>query len=318
VFSKPFPWPDAYVATVGVFDGLHLGHRAILDPVLAASREMGLPAVVFTFQPRPVTVFAPGTPHDELTPLPRKLRLIAELGIERLSILRFSKVFAQIEPEEFLTEILGAGSGLRGIWIGHDFRFGHRRRGDWDLLRRESVRLGFRAERVDAFIQDGAPVSSTRIREHLRAGEIESAARLLGRWPDLEGRVVSGRGQGRRVLVATANLRLPDTQCLPALGVYAGLAEWDGTCRTAVLNLGRRPTLTAGEEVVPEVHVLDTDQELLGRTLRFQIHARLRDERKFGSLGELRAQIETDIEQTRRLASGWSPQETELAPERED
>jgi riboflavin kinase/FMN adenylyltransferase len=129
---------------------------------------------------------------------------------------------------------------------------------------------------------------------------------------------VSGRGQGRRVLVATANLRLPDTQCLPALGVYAGLAEWDGTCRTAVLNLGRRPTLTAGEEVVPEVHVLDTDQELLGRTLRFQIHARLRDERKFGSLGELRAQIETDIEQTRRLASGWSPQETELAPERED
>jgi riboflavin kinase / FMN adenylyltransferase len=303
---------------VGVFDGLHRGHRAILDPMLAAARETGLPSVLFTFQPRPVTVFAPGTPHDELTPFPRKLRLLAELGIERVSILRFSQAFAQIEPEAFLTEILGVGAGLRGLWIGHDFRFGHRRRGDWDLVRREADRLGFRAERVEACVMDGAPVSSTRIRESLRAGEIEQTAALLGRWPDLEGMVVAGRGQGHKVLVATANLALPDTQCLPAPGVYAGQAEWEGTWRTAVMNLGRRPTLTAGLEMVPEVHVLDTDADLRGRTLAFRIRARLREERKFRSADELRAQVENDIARTRALAAGWNPKETELAPDFED
>lgn len=286
--------------------------------MLAAARSMGLPSVLYTFQPRPVTVFAPGTPHDELTPLPRKLRLLAELGIDRVSILRFSRAFAQIEPEVFLTEVLGAGNGLRGLWIGHDFRFGHRRRGDWDLIRREADRLGFRAERIEGRVLDGAPISSTRIREALRAGAIEQAAALLGRWPDLEGTVVSGRGQGRKVLVATANLALPDTQCLPASGVYAGQAEWDGAWRTAVMNLGRRPTLTAGNEVVPEVHVLDTDADLRGRTLIFRMRARLRDERKFGSAEELRAQVEADVARTRALASGWNPLETELAPGAED
>jgi riboflavin kinase / FMN adenylyltransferase len=314
VSSSSRVWPGEYLATVGVFDGLHLGHRAILDRLLTASHETGLPAVLFTFQPRPVTVFAPGTPHDELTPLPRKLRLIAELGIQRVSVLRFSAAFARIEAESFLTEILGAGSGLRGLWIGHDFRFGHRRRGDWDLVRREADRLGFRAERAEALLQGTRPVSSSRIREYLRAGEIESAAALLGRWPDLEGTVVTGRGQGRRVLVATANLALPEQQCLPATGVYAGEAEWEGSYRPAVMNLGRRPTLTSEAEVVPEVHILDTDEDLRGQRLLFRIRARLREERKFPSIDELRTQVDADIEKARRLAAEWKPLETELAP----
>lgn len=307
-------WPGEYLATVGVFDGLHRGHRAILDRLIDASRESGLPAVLFTFQPRPVTVFAPGTPHDELTPMPRKLRLIAELGIERVSVLRFSAAFAQIEAEAFLSDVLGAGSGLRGLWIGHDFRFGHRRRGDWDLLRQEADRLGFRAERVEALVQDGLPVSSTRIREQMRSGRIDSAAAMLGRWPDLEGTVVTGRGEGRRVLVATANLALPEQQCLPANGVYAGEAEWDGTLRPAVMNIGRRPTLTSEAAIVPEVHVLDVEEDLVGRRLLFRMRARLRDERKFLSINELRTQVLIDIEETRRLATGWKPQESELAP----
>ena len=119
-------WPGEYLATVGVFDGLHLGHRAILSPLLDASRRTGLPTVLFTFQPRPVTIFAPDTPPDELTPAPRKWRILAEAGIDRVSVLRFSREFARVEPEEFLTKVLGAGGGLRGIWIGYDFRFGHR------------------------------------------------------------------------------------------------------------------------------------------------------------------------------------------------
>ncbi len=266
MFSKPYPWPDAYVATVGVFDGLHLGHRAILDPVLAASREMGLPAVVFTFQPRPVTVFAPGTPHDELTPLPRKLRLLAEARDRAVVHPAFLEVFAQIEPEEFLTEILGAGVGLRGLWIGHDFRFGHRRRGDWDMLEAGggSTRVSRRSASRPSFTtaaRSARPASGERLRAGGSSGG--TAARPVA--GPRRGAWCPGAGRGGASSSRRRTSGCPTAQCLPGLGVYAGQAEWDGTCRPAVLNLGRRPTLTAGEEIVPEVHVLDFGSELLGR-----------------------------------------------------
>ncbi len=304
-----WPWPGEYLATVGVFDGLHLGHRSILSGLLEASKALGLPPALITFQPRPVTVFAPETAPDELTPPPRKWRLLLEAGIDRVMVLRFSRAFAQIEPEIFLTEVLGAGNGLRGIWIGYDFRFGHRRRGDWEMLHREGPRLGFQAVRVEAVALDGEPVSSTRIRQKVRAGEIDAAARMLGRWPDLEGIVVAGRGEGKRLLVATANLALPEAQCLPAPGVYAGEAEWEGTWNPAVMNLGRRPTLTGGERLVPEVHVLDFDGDLRGRRLLFRLRRRLREERKFPSLNALRDAVHADLAEVRVLAEGWNREE---------
>ena len=311
--SSLFPWPGEHLATVGVFDGLHLGHRAILDALVAAARRERVPALLITFSPRPITVLSPGTPPDELTPLPRKLRLLAEAGITRVAVLRFSAAFSRMEPEDFLTEILGAGAGLRGIWIGHDFRFGHGRKGGWEMLQTVAARLRIPAIRVDAIVRDGGTVSSNRIRERIRAGAIPEAARLLGRWPDLEGTVVAGRREGKRLLVATANLALPEGQCLPALGVYAGMAEWDGTWWPAVMNLGRRPTLTDGGLVVPEVHVLDLDQDLCGRRLLFQLRQRLREERSFPSLRELRDQIAADIAQTRALAASWVPPDSSLA-----
>lgn len=305
-------WPGEYFATIGVFDGLHLGHQAILRSLLASARSAALPTVLYTFQPRPVTVFAPETPPDELTPLPRKLRLLAESGIDRLCVLHFSRSFAEMEAETFLTAVLGAGAGLKGIWIGYDFRFGRGRRGDWRMLQEMSGRFGYRAHRVDAIRSDGEPVSSTRIRRLLRQGDLESARRLLGRWPDLEGVVVRGRGQGRRVLVPTANLLLPAAQSLPALGVYVGEAEWDGKGRPAVLNLGRRPTLTDGSLVVPEVHVLDFDGDLLGRKLLFRMRGRLREERSFRSLNELRDQVGSDLAEARRMSMGWEEEQTGL------
>ena len=294
------------MATVGVFDGLHRGHQAILDPLIAAAEAGRFRAVLFSFQPRPVTVFAPGTPPDELTPAPRKWRLLAEAGIDRVVVLRFSRGFAQMEAGAFLTEVLGAGKGLRGIWIGHDFRFGRGRRGDFEMLAGAGKRFGFDANRIGPVHVDGAIVSSTKIRRMIRSGEIAAAARLLGRWPDLEGEVVHGQGIGRRDLVATANLKLPDTQCLPAAGVYAGEAEWEGVYLPAVMNLGRRPTLTDGRQLVAEVHVLDFRGDLRGKRLLFRVRERIRDERNFQSVKELRGQIEADIAQARSRAAIWS------------
>lgn len=307
--SRPIPLPGEFLATVGVFDGLHLGHHTILEPLLAEARERGLPPVLFTFHPRPVTVFAPGTPPDELTPMPRKLRLLAEAGIERVVVLRFSQRFAAVEAEEFLTDVLGAGNGLKGIWIGHDFRFGRRRRGNPEMLREAGSKYGFTIAQVGPFNLDGAPVSSTRVREQIHLGAIPEAARLIGRWPDIEGLVVGGRGEGHKLLVATANLLLPETQCLPATGVYAGEAEWDGNYRPAVMNLGWRPTLTDGSQLVPEVHILDFSGDLRGKRLLFRMRQHLRGESTFLSLNELRVQIEEDIDQTRRIAENWKRDE---------
>lgn len=306
-------WPDEHFATVGVFDGLHRGHQAILASLQQASKRVGIPSVLYTFQPRPVTVFAPATPPDELTPLRRKLRLLAELGLDRVVVIRFSRAVAALGALEFLRLGLGAGRGLRGLWVGHDFRFGRGREGSWETIREEGLRLGFETHRLEPVTDAGAPVSSSRIRERLRAGEIGEAARLLGRWPDLEGTVVRGRGEGRRLLVPTANLRLPVTQCLPMPGVYAGMAEWGGEVAPAVMNLGRRPTLTGDGVLVPEVHLIERDVDVLGMDLLFQIRVRLREERRFPSLGHLRSQVAADIARARELAADWNGRESGLA-----
>ena len=304
--------PGEYLATVGVFDGLHRGHLAILGPLIAAAKAKRLPPVLFSFRPRPVTIFAPGRPPDELTPPPRKWRLLAEAGLERVVVLRFSHSFAAMEATEFMTEILGAGRGLRGIWIGHDFRFGRARRGGFVMLAEAGERFGFEVTQIGPVRFDGVIVSSTKIREQVRLGAIDAAARFLGRWPDIEGIVVRGQGIGRRDLVATANLGLPETQCLPAPGVYVGEAEWEGRYHPAVMNLGRRPTLTEGRQLVAEVHVLDFDGDLRGKRLLFRLRDRLREERNFHSIKELRDQIEADIAQARLHADGWEKSDSNL------
>ncbi len=300
MFSDSNPYAGPFVASVGVFDGLHRGHWSILEPMLAEASRLGVPPVLFTFHPRPVAVFAPECEPDELTPVPRKWRLLAEAGIERVVVLRFSREFARIAADRFILDILRAGAGLRGIWIGHDFRFGHRRLGDRLLLERFGERYGFKTCQLGPYQVGGAPVSSTRIRTAIRKGEIREAADLLGRWPDLEGRVIPGRGAGSRLLVPTANLALHESQCLPPNGVYAGEAEWEGRWHPAVLNLGRRPTLTEGAELVPEVHLIDFEGDLRGRRLLFRLRRRLREERKFNNINELRDQVERDIAQIQR------------------
>jgi riboflavin kinase / FMN adenylyltransferase len=264
---------------IGTFDGVHLGHRQLLAAAVAARL---LPTVV-TFDPHPRIVF--GYEVELLTSLERRLELIAEAGISDALVVDFDLEFAQLEPEAFVEAFLRP-LGTEVVVAGADFRFGHRRSGDLALL----GRLGFDVRTVP--LVEG--VSSSRIRDLLRAGEIERATRLLGRAPEVEGMVVAGDARGGTLGFPTANLRVDPQLIVPAHGIYAGAA--DG--HRAAISIGTNPHYGGGERRV-EAFLLDFSGDLYGRKLVLQLWQRLRDEAAFASEEELIAQIARDVEQTR-------------------
>jgi riboflavin kinase/FMN adenylyltransferase len=264
---------------IGTFDGVHLGHRRVLEAALAA----GLTPSVVTFDPHPRIAF--GYEVELLTPLHRRLELIGEAGIEETLVVEFDLDLARLEPEEFAERVLRP-IGTEVVVAGADFRFGHGRSGDLELL----GRLGFDARTVPLV----ESVSSSRIRDLLRAGEIERAAKLLGRSPEVEGTVVSGDARGGTLGFPTANLRLEPELLVPAYGIYAGAA--DG--HRAAISIGTNPHY-GGEERRVEAHLLDFEGDLYGRRLILQLWRRLRDEQSFASEEELVVQIARDVEETR-------------------
>lgn len=301
------PRPEV-VATIGVFDGVHRGHRSLLEAVIARARSLGVPSLVITFDPHPISILAPGAPPHLLTPRPAKTRILAEVGIDLVWFLPFSRSLAALTPESFLEDLLLRAVRPREIRIGHDFRFGHDRRGDFELLREFGQRLGFSVRRHEAVREEGRILSSSRVRRALERGEIAEAERILGHSVLLEGVVGAGRGEGHRLLVPTANLELPAEQFLPGRGVYAAWAELGGALCPAVANVGVRPTLTRDERATVEVHLIDWAGDLRGRILPVHLSRRLRPERKFESLEALRAAVLADIERARALlASGGGP-----------
>jgi riboflavin kinase/FMN adenylyltransferase len=264
---------------VGTFDGVHLGHRRVLEAALAA----GLTPTVVTFDPHPR--IALGYEVELLTTLERRLELIADLGIEEALVVEFDLELARLEAEEFAETVLRP-LGTEVVVAGMNFRFGRGRAGDLALL----GGLGFDARSVP--LVEG--VSSSRIRDLVRAGEVGRAAKLLGRPPELDGTVVAGDARGGTLGFPTANLRLDPRQLVPAFGIYAGATE--GT--RAALSIGTNPHY-GGEERRIEAHLLDFDADLYGRRLLIELWRRLRDERAFGSEEELVAQIARDVEETR-------------------
>jgi riboflavin kinase/FMN adenylyltransferase len=264
---------------IGTFDGVHLGHRRVLEAVLAA----GLTPSVVTFDPHPRIAF--GYEVELLTPLHRRLELIGEAGVEETLVVEFDLDLARLEPEEFAQRVLRP-LGTEVVVAGADFRFGRGRSGDLELL----GQLGFDARTVPLV----ESVSSSRIRELLRAGEIVGAARLLGRPPEVEGTVVTGDARGGTLGFPTANLRLDPELVVPAYGIYAGAA--DG--HRAAISIGTNPHY-GGEERRVEAHLLDFEGDLYGRRLILQLWRRLRDEQSFASEEELVAQIARDVEETR-------------------
>jgi riboflavin kinase/FMN adenylyltransferase len=268
---------------IGTFDGVHLGHRRVLEAAVAA----GLTPTVVTFDPHPRIAF--GYEVELLTTLPRRLELISGAGIEEALVVEFDLDLARLEPEEFAERVLRP-IGTEVVVAGPDFRFGRGRSGDLDSLRQ----LGFDARTVP-LVEN---VSSSRIRDLLRAGEVERAAGLLGRPPEVEGTVVAGDARGGTLGFPTANLRLEPELLVPAYGIYAGAA--DG--RRAAISIGTNPHYGGAERRV-EAHLLDFDGDLYGRRLVLQLWRRLRDEQSFASEEELVAQIARDVEETRAAES---------------
>ena len=264
---------------IGTFDGVHLGHRRVLEAALAA----GLASTVVTFDPHPRIAF--GYEVELLTTLERRLELIGEAGIEEALVVEFDLELAKLEPGEFADTVLRP-IGTEVVVAGADFRFGSGRTGDLGLLQR----LGFDARKVP--LVEG--VSSSRIRDFLRAGEVERASRLLGRVPEVEGIVVAGDARGGTLGFPTANLRLDPELLVPAYGIYAGAA--DG--HRAAISIGTNPHY-GGEERRVEAHVLDFSGDLYGQRIVLELWRRLREEQAFSSEEELVAQIARDVEQTR-------------------
>jgi riboflavin kinase/FMN adenylyltransferase len=284
---------------LGVFDGVHLAHRAILGAAVAGARAADIAAVACTFDRHPAEVLQPDRAPAPITTLDERLGLIAETGVEATIVLAFTRELAAVEPEAFVKDILLTRLHAREIVVGFNHRFGHRARGDARLLETLAEGLGFQAHVVPPLEIDGVPVSSTEIRAALQRGDVRRAARFLGRPYAIVGSVAAGAGRGRTLGFPTANIA-PDRQLLIPTGVYLGRVSVDGRPRPAVVNVGVRPTF--GETILAiEAHLLNFSGDLYGRTVRLELLDRLRDEMRFGSVDELKAQIERDIAAVREM-----------------
>ena len=294
-------WPSP-AATVGNFDGVHRGHQALIGTAVAAARDRAGTAVVLTFEPHPSRVLSPHRAPSALMTLEQKAEVLAGLGVDLLAVLPFSLELAGRTPGEFARLVLAEALGARLIVVGTNFRFGRGRAGDLAQLRELGRSLGFEVEGLAPLLHEGAPISSSRVREALARGAVEAVPALLGRRYFVDGTVVRGAGRGRTIGVPTANLEVVN-ETLPGGGVYACWARTEeGPLRPAVANVGRRPTFGGGQVTV-EAHLLDEDADLYGRHLRLEFEARLREERTFPGPDALRAQIQQDIAAARRVLS---------------
>jgi riboflavin kinase/FMN adenylyltransferase len=290
------------VATIGNFDGVHLGHQAVFAELLAEGRRLGLPACVISFEPQPLEFFAPQRAPARLTGLREKLQAVAASGIERVLLLEFNPHLAAMTAEDFVQRILADGLGVRHLYVGDDFRFGQGRGGDKALLLRMGQQLGFAVDNLCTRSLDGERISSTRIRAALEQGDLALAAACLGRPYRVCGRVIHGAKRGRTIGFPTANLDLKRRVC-PLQGVFAvrlgGI--YPDQALPGVANIGNRPTVSGPARHLLEVHLFDFNEDIYGRHLQVEFVAQLRDERRFASFEALRQQIEHDSQEARRL-----------------
>lgn len=295
-------WPQA-AATVGNFDGVHRGHQALVAVAVEEARAGGGTSLVLTFDPHPSRVLSPERAPAALMTVEQKAEVLAPLGVDRLAVLPFTWELSRKSPEEFARLVLHGAVGARVVVVGSNFRFGLNRAGDLEALKRLGAEMGFRVHGIEPLLHEGAPISSTRIREALARGAVEGAWEMLGRRYFVDGTVVPGAGRGKTLGIPTANLD-PVNETLPGGGVYAG---WCRLLRPAaaeplraVVNVGRRPTFGGGRITV-EAHLLDFDGGLYGRSLRLEFERRLREERRFPAAEALREQILLDIAEARGI-----------------
>jgi riboflavin kinase/FMN adenylyltransferase len=286
--------------TVGVFDGVHRGHRAVIGRAVEVARERGLEPVAVTFDRHPLEVLSPGKTPKLLTTLRRKAELIEVLGVSTLFVLEFTEEVSRWSPEDFVDRVLVRGLGARHVVVGANFTFGHKAAGNLEVLASLGAAAGFTVEGMALSKVAGRPVSSSSVREALAEGDLSWPMEALGRRYAVEGTVVPGAGRGKDLGFPTANLRTPDGVLLPGRGVYAGRAGSSGRWWTAAINVGMNPTF--GEEPLHvEAYLLDFEGDLQGRVLAVEFWERLRDEERFDSAEALAEKMAEDVERTRAL-----------------
>ncbi len=287
--------------TIGNFDGVHLGHQAMLARLTARAASVGAAPAVLTFEPHPREIFTPDSAPTRLTSLREKLEILRGLGVAHVHVCRFTKPFAALSAEDFVRRILVEGLQARYVLVGDDFRFGAKRAGDFALLKQLGEKYGFEAETLHTVEAAGQRASSTAVREALAAGDMATATQMLGRPYSISGRVVGGDQLGRKIGYPTANIQLKHNRP-PLTGIFAvrvqGLEQpdWPG-----VASLGTRPTVHANGRPTLEVHLFNFDRSIYRRHLRVEFLHKLRDEAKFPSLEALIAQIDEDARQAREM-----------------
>lgn len=308
------PHPNGTVVTVGTFDGVHLGHMAVLREIAERARVAGRQSVLVTFEPHPLEVVNPQAAPPLLTTGPERREVLALTGLDYVVFLRFDRRLADFTPERFVREVLIGRCGMRELVIGHDHGFGRGRSGDVETLRRLGASDGFAVDVVGAVELAGHAVSSTAIRRAVAGGDLRTAARLLGRPYTLSGRVVRGEGRGRTIGIPTINVgEVPERKLLPPDGVYAARVEWAGGRVGGMLNQGSRPTFGEGRRGV-EVHLFEVDADLYGQWVRVEWVERLRDVGRFPSVEQLRHQLKRDrVAALDALARHGSPMDNSRA-----
>jgi riboflavin kinase / FMN adenylyltransferase len=302
--------PGGSVVAVGAFDGLHRGHQALLAEVRERATTLGLTPIVVSFEPLPRAFFSP-EPVPRLSSVREKLRGFDAAGMEQVLLLRFNRALTSMSADDFVRQVLVGRLNAREVWVGADFRFGHKRSGDVAMLERVGPEFGFTARTMPSVLLEGARVSATRVRMLLASGEFSGAAPLLGRPFVIEGKVEYGKQLGRQLGYPTANIHLRE-RASPVHGIFAvrvGLGEsecsWPG-----VASLGVRPTVNEVPEPLLEVHLFDFEGDLYGQRMAVEFVAKLRDEQKFDNLDDLTVQMAKDARQARELL-GMNPRLSE-------
>lgn len=295
-------WPRGPLhLAIGVFDGVHVGHQALVAAEAKRAHAESATPMAATFDPLPIAVLAPGAPPSALSDIDERTQLLRDAGARAVAVFRFTREFAALTPDEFGERLAGAGQ-VRRVCVGEDFQFGRDRAGDVSTLRELGERHGFTVDVQQPITLDGAIVSSTRIRNALIAGSVESAARLLGRPYGVTGVVEHGEKRGRALGYPTMNLDVPRARLLPRDGIYAVWTTVDGQRLKAAASLGVRPTFGGGERRL-EAFILDFEGDLYGDHVRVEFVRRLRDELRFESADALSQQIAKDVDATRRVLS---------------
>ncbi len=299
---------DGCVVTVGNFDGVHLGHQALIGSVRRQADELNAIALVYTFDPHPLSLLNPSACPPSLTDFEQKAELLEGLGVDVLVRVRFDREYAGLEPQWFAQTLLGDTLGASQLWVGSDFAFGKGRKGDMAMLRAFGARAGYGVNCLDPVVIEGTRASSTSVRAAISSADFQLAQTILGRPYSLHGNVGRGQGRGMELGFPTANITARE-QCLPTPGVYSAWAQIDGgEPRMAAVNVGDNPTFGGGEirgggEILVEAHMPGLEGELYGHTVKLRFVSKIRGEIAFASVEALTAQIEADVERICRELS---------------